>query len=179
MPRRNLLLRLRLRLRACNVRRYTSSSRAPSPQATNHAMTMGKLYNLMVAPVQEMIGIQACTPTFWERLGRKPHHILRCVHPVRQRTRWRDRLCAPVSISCCHASSGLTFATMMIFQSRRQTPTNADVTPMIQSCQKSTKHNKSVLTIPAKCPLLGQGRLPREMLIFNCLPWAGDSPMYV
>ena len=76
-PAASLLLRLRLRLRACNVRRYTSSSRAPSPQATNHAMTMGKLYNLMVAPVQEMIGIQACTHTIGSALAAS--HTTSCV----------------------------------------------------------------------------------------------------
>jgi hypothetical protein len=39
-------------------------------------MIMGKLYNLMVALVQELSGIQACMTTFWERLGRKPHHTI-------------------------------------------------------------------------------------------------------
>ena len=50
-----------------------AASHKPHPHVN---MIMGKLYNLMVALVQELSGIQACMTTFWERLGRKPHHTI-------------------------------------------------------------------------------------------------------
>ena len=64
---------------------------------------MGKLYNLMVAPVQEMIGIQACMPTFWGAPWPQatPHLALRASREAKDTlARPSLRACLNILLSC-------------------------------------------------------------------------------